>query len=104
MSSRRSRGSALALLAGLCLGGSGCDELNAVDADRGPAAPRELAANYRAGAVHLTWQLSSQWDGESFRIYAKRTSDADYFMIAEVTNCAGGTCSYTDMNVSADVT
>jgi hypothetical protein len=104
MSSRRSRGSALALLAGLCLVGSGCDELDAVDADRGPAAPRELAANYRAGAVHLTWQLSSQWDGESFRIYAKRTSDADYFMIAEVTNCAGGTCSYTDMNVSADVT
>jgi hypothetical protein len=45
-----------------------------------------------------------QWDGESFRVYGKRSSDARYFLIAEVTSCTGGTCSYTDVNVVADVT
>ncbi|NNK62749.1 MAG: hypothetical protein HKO98_06010 [Gemmatimonadetes bacterium] len=65
----------------------------------GPAAPRSVAASYYAGAVTVTWELGPGWDGESFRVYGKRASDPDYFLIAEVTNCAGGFCSYSDINI-----
>jgi hypothetical protein len=69
-----------------------------------PAAPRALEARYHAYAVHLTWELPPQWNGESFRIYGKRTSDANYFLIADVTNCSGGFCSFSDVNVVAGAT
>lgn len=64
-----------------------------------PDAPRALFVSYYAGAVTLTWELGPLWNGESFRIYGKRSTDADWFSIAEVTNCLGGVCSYTDVNV-----
>ena len=64
-----------------------------------PPPPRELGASYYGGAVYVTWELSSQWDGEAFRVYSKRVSDRDYFLIAEVTSCTAGLCSYTDTNV-----
>jgi hypothetical protein len=31
-------------------------------------------------------------------------SDADYFLIAEVTSCAGGVCTSSDTNIEEDVT
>jgi hypothetical protein len=80
-----------------------CDSLEGVDSDT-PAAPRDLQASYHGGAVHLTWELAPQWDGEPFRIYAKRTSDQGYFLIAEVTNCISGLCSFSDVNVVAGAT
>src|SRR5690606_35310334 len=52
-----------------------------------------------AGAVTVSWELGPRWDGESFRVYAKRTTDAQYYLVAEVTSCAQGVCSYTDANV-----
>ena len=85
---------ALALAAGAC---SSHDVVGV--GGNGPAAPRALDARYYAGAVYLTWELAPDWNGESFRVYSRRTSDQDYFLIAEVTNCAGGLCSYTDVNV-----
>lgn len=66
-----------------------------------PAAPRNLNAWYYDRAVNVTWELAPAWDGESFRVYAKRTSDANHFLIAEVTNCSGGLCSYVDVNIAA---
>ena len=69
-----------------------------------PPAPRAFNAHYQAGAVQLSWELSPQWNGEYFRIYSKRTSDQGYFLIAEVTNCAAGVCSFTDVNVAVGVT
>lgn len=69
-----------------------------------PGAPRALEAHYHDQAVHVSWELPTQWDGEAFRVYSKRTSDQDYFLIAEVTSCAGGRCTYTDTNVVAGVT
>lgn len=66
-----------------------------------PAAPRALAVSYYAGSVTVEWELAPDWNGESFRVYSRRTSDPDYFMVAEVTSCMGGLCTYRDLNVSA---
>jgi hypothetical protein len=77
-----------------------CDAGDVLVPNSGVAPPRDLDAFYYAGAVTLTWELHPQWDGESFRVYGKRTSDADFFLVADVTNCSGGFCSYRDINVS----
>jgi hypothetical protein len=65
-----------------------------------PAAPRALAASYYAGAVTVEWELAPAWNGEAFRVYSRRTTDARYYMIAEVTSCVGGLCAYQDWNVT----
>ncbi len=64
-----------------------------------PPPPRDLQAWYHARAVHVAWELDPRWDGESFRVYGKRASDAGFFLIAEVTNCSEAACSYTDVNI-----
>jgi hypothetical protein len=66
-----------------------------------PGAPRALAASYYAGSVTVSWELAPDWNGETFRVYSRRTSDPDYFLSAEVTSCIGGLCTYQDLNVSA---
>ncbi|MDX1568133.1 MAG: fibronectin type III domain-containing protein, partial [Longimicrobiales bacterium] len=83
-----------------------CRERSSVTGVRvghGPDAPRALDGWYYDRAVHLTWELGTGWDGESFRVYGKRTSDAQWFLVAEVTNCTGGVCSYTDVNLAEGV-
>lgn len=87
-----------ALLLGLALGACQDDYLVS-PGDGGPVAPRNLAVSYYAYEVQVTWELGSGWDGEAFRVYAKRSSDRDYFLIAEVTNCFDGFCSYSDSNI-----
>ena len=74
-----------------------------VDPPAGPAAPLNLDGWYYARTVNLTWDLSASWRDESFRVYGKRLSDPDYFLIAEVTNCIGGSCTYSDINIVEDV-
>jgi hypothetical protein len=64
-----------------------------------PSAPRGVEASYYAGAVTVSWELPSDWDGETYRVYAKRSTDTRYSRVAEVTSCSGGVCSYTDRNV-----
>jgi hypothetical protein len=66
-----------------------------------PGAPRDVTASYYARAVTVSWELAPDWDGETFRIYAKRATDAQYYLVAEVTSCAAGVCSYTDANIEA---
>ena len=78
---------------------AGCESDNILVPVDGPAAPRNVDAYYYAGAVTLTWELGPGWDQEPFRVYARRVTDADYFFIAEVTNCSAGLCSYEDRNV-----
>jgi len=92
---------ALLLITGL--GACQDEDLILVDDDY-PAAPRDLAGWYYDRAVYLTWELAPGWEDESFRVYGKRASDADYFLIAEVTNCSGGLCSYTDVNIRSNIT
>ncbi|MEE2899139.1 MAG: hypothetical protein VX815_11820 [Gemmatimonadota bacterium] len=77
---------------------AGCDDEYIFGFDE-PAAPRDVAASYYAGVVTVTWELAPDWNGESFRVYSRRITDADYFLIAEVTSCAGGLCAYEDANV-----
>jgi len=72
--------------------------------DEYPAAPENLAAWYYNRAVYVTWELSPAWNDDAFRVYAKRTTDPDYYLIAEVTNCLDGLCSYTDVNILPNVT
>ena len=69
-----------------------------------PVAPRELSAWYYDQAVYITWELAPGWNDEAFRVYGRRTSDSGYYLIAEVTNCSGGLCSYTDVNILPDIT
>lgn len=69
-----------------------------------PAAPRSLAAAYYAGAVTVEWELAPDWSNEAFRVYSRRTSDPNYFMVAEVTSCSDGLCAYQDWNVTAGQT
>lgn len=69
-----------------------------------PAPPRDLNAWYFNRAVNVTWELDPAWDEDSFRVYSKRLSDPDHFLIAEVTSCSGGLCSYVDVNIVAGVT
>jgi len=64
-----------------------------------PAAPLNLDGFYYAKAVTLTWSLAPGWNGESFRIFGKRVSDPEYVLIAQVTNCSGGSCSFRDVNI-----
>jgi hypothetical protein len=66
-----------------------------------PAAPENLSAYYYGGIVYVTWDLGAGWNGESFRIYGRRTTDSDYALVAEVTSCANGSCEYEDLNVVA---
>jgi hypothetical protein len=65
-----------------------------------PAPPRAVEASYYAGAVTVSWELDPDWDGEDFRVYGRRSSDS-YRLLAEVTSCANGVCTYTDTNVQA---
>jgi hypothetical protein len=95
------RGTWWALTAALALGACGDTEVLAPVGD--PAAPRNVDAFYYAGSVTVTWELGPGWDGEAFRVYARRLSDADYFLIAEVTSCAADLCSYDDRNVAESV-
>lgn len=77
----------------------GCESDNILVPVDGPAAPRNVDAYYYAGTVTVTWELAPGWNQEPFRVYARRVTDADYFLIAEVTNCSAGFCSYGDRNV-----
>ena len=54
--------------------------------------PRAVDASYYAGSVTVSWELASDWDGETFRVYGKRSTDASYYLVAEVTSCAAGVC------------
>lgn len=94
----------LALPLLLALGACDQDILYVDDDSGAPAAPRNLDGWYYDRAVYLTWELAPGWDDDAFRVYGKRLSDASYFLIAEVTNCSGGVCSYTDVNIVANVT
>ena len=82
-----------------------CDEDGILlNLDDPPAAPRAVDAYYYAGAVTVTWALAPDWDGDAFRVYSRRITDPDFFLIAEVTSCTEGVCEYRDTNVVAGVT
>jgi hypothetical protein len=100
---KRARFGLTSLLLIIALGA--CDDEFVYYADEGfPAAPQNLTAWYHNQAVYITWELGQGWNDDSFRVYGKRMSDADYFLVAEVTSCTGGQCSYTDVNIQSDRT
>jgi len=68
------------------------------------APPLDVQAAYYAGAVTVSWELASGWNGETFRVFGKRLADADFTFIAEVTSCAQGVCAYRDRNIVAGIT
>jgi hypothetical protein len=82
----------------LMLAGCERDDLFGVDE---PSPPRAVEASYYGGAVTVSWELPGDWDGETYRVYAKRSTDTQYALVAEVTSCSNGVCSYTDRNVQA---
>jgi len=88
----------LVVAAAMCLGA--CD--GPMVGVEEPAPPRNLDGDYYNRGVDLWWELDDRWDGETFRVYGKRTSDPEYFFIAEVTSCAWGLCLYRDINISPD--
>lgn len=94
-----------AVLATLLMGAAlvGCDDDVLVPVGD-PAAPRDLQGYYYAGVVHLSWELAPAWNQEPFRVYGRRVTDADYFLIAEVSSCSAGVCAYEDRNILAGQT
>ncbi|RMH14909.1 MAG: fibronectin type III domain-containing protein, partial [Gemmatimonadetes bacterium] len=64
-----------------------------------PAPPVGVEASYFNRAVRVTWELSPQWRGETFRVWSRRVGAGDFLLIAEVTSCADGFCEYTDTNI-----
>jgi hypothetical protein len=91
------------LMVGSVMAACNNDKVLIVD-DTVPAAPQALTARYYAGAVTVEWELAAGWDGETFRVYSRRVTDSNYFLIADVTSCANGLCSYVDWNVVAGQT
>ncbi len=81
-----------------------CNSTDSFVGVSGPAAPQNVDASYYGGVVTVTWDLAPDWNGEAFRIYAKRATDQNYTLIAEVSSCADGTCVYEDRNVLAGQT
>lgn len=89
----------LVVAAAICLGA--CDGMLTNVED--PAPPRNLDGEYYNMGVDLRWELDDRWDGEAFRVYGKRTTEAEFFFIAEVTSCAEGVCVYRDINISPEL-
>jgi hypothetical protein len=97
---RIGRWGAAAALAALAV--AGCEDIGTVDGSNGPPPPRDVQAFYYDRAVHVSWELHPQWRDEPFRIYGKRTTDANFFLLAEVTSCRDGRCAYIDRNITAN--
>jgi hypothetical protein len=57
--------------------------------------------SYWNGGVDLSWELHPQYRDETFRVYSRRSGGGSYILVAEVTSCAQGSCSYRDRNVQA---
>jgi hypothetical protein len=88
-----------------------CDDSRGGLVGPGLDAPREVAARYawrfqrwESGepvgqpSVELSWALPSGWQGDPFRVYARR-GGGSYSLIATVTSCGEGVCRYSDLNV-----
>ncbi len=88
----------------LLLTAAACESNSVTYIDDVPAPPVNVAADYYAGVVTVTWELATGWDGEPFRVYSRRDTDPDYFLVAEVTSCIDGFCQYLDNNVAAGQT
>lgn len=89
------------LLSMLAMGACRDDGVVVID---DPAEPVAVSATYYAGTVTVSWELGSGWNGEPFRVYSRRVTDAEFFFIAEVTSCVEGFCTYQDLNVAAGET
>lgn len=87
----------------LVLGACDQDDTIFVPIGDAPAPPVGLEGDYFNRAVTLRWSLSSQWNGESFRVFGRRVGDASFLVIADVTSCSGGDCEYTDTNIVESV-
>jgi hypothetical protein len=88
------------------VGVSGCDtypEGSLTGSHPPPPPPRDLAGSYYAGGVDLTWRVDPRWGREPFRVYRGRAGDATRQLIAEVSSCSQGACSYRDPRVDPGV-
>lgn len=86
-----------ALLLGACE-----DEVFFIEDGDPPAAPLFVSASYSNFSVRVTWELSARWNGEFFRVFARRLGQSGFNSIAEVTSCAAGFCEYGDTNIAAN--
>ncbi|TVP46857.1 MAG: hypothetical protein EA350_06195 [Gemmatimonadales bacterium] len=92
------------LLLGIFL--AGCDDAvtGGPWTGEGPPPPRALEASYFGGGVDLSWELDARWQNETFRVYSRRSGQASYVLVAEVTSCTQGVCRYRDLNVQPNRT
>lgn len=94
---------------------AGC-ESTAINEPSNLPRPQALEAEYRwalegwsgqapvgTPTVTLRWEIPGAWDGEPFRVYARRSGSGSYVPIATVTSCAARLCTYADANIAAGV-
>ena len=109
----------LALAAGLMLAAACSDDPDVILLPGGgdpPGEPRDLFARYEwvhegfqgttavgHPTVEVTWLPPTAWNGEVFRVYAKRTTSSSYSLIGTVTSCTNTGCVYRDRNVTSGV-
>ncbi|MCH7563965.1 MAG: hypothetical protein IH968_09090 [Gemmatimonadetes bacterium] len=75
-----------------------------LDSSDPPAGPVRLEGSYFQQAIQLSWELSSAWNGESFRVYGRRLGASSFLLIAEVTSCVMDVCGYSDTNIVESTT
>ena len=109
----------LALAAGLMLAAACNDDPDVILIPGGgdpPGEPRDVFARYEwvhegfqgttavgHPTVEVTWLPPTSWNGEVFRVYAKRTTSSNYSLIGTVTSCTTAGCVYRDRNVASGV-
>jgi hypothetical protein len=101
------------LLAALALAGCDTHPTSSRVDTRAPGRPTDVRVRYEwilegwtaqgrpvgRPSVIATWKLPRDWSGEPFRVYARRSTQGSYSLVATVTSCEGGVCRYQDVNV-----
>ena len=50
-------------------------------------------------SVLVQWDLPSDWRGDPFRVYGRRTGQGGFSLVGTTTSCENGECRFVDINV-----
>ncbi len=50
-------------------------------------------------SVLVEWSLPSDWNGDPFRVYGRRSGQGSFALVGTTTSCENGECRFVDINV-----